>query len=134
MRGTYATAFRAPSVFDLFGGHTVTLLTLEDPCDAGPPSVGNGTRTLDPRVQAQCTAQGIPAGARITTSQQPAAVGGNPDLQPETAATLTVGLVVEPPWLKGLSVSADYWHIDIHNAIESLGVPTLLASCYDRGI
>jgi outer membrane receptor protein involved in Fe transport len=134
VRGTYATAFRAPSVFDLFGGHTVTQLTLEDPCDAGPPSVGNGTRTLDPMVQAQCTAQGIPAGARITTSQQPAAVGGNPDLQAETAATTTVGLVVEPPWLKGLSVSADYWHIGIDNAIESLGVPTILASCYDRGI
>jgi iron complex outermembrane recepter protein len=134
VRGTYATAFRAPSVFDLFGGHTVTLLTLEDPCDAGPPSAGNGTRTLDPRVQAQCTAQGIPAGTRITTSQQPAAVGGNPVLQPETAATTTVGLVVEPPRLKGLSVSADYWHIAIDNAIETLGVPTIFASCYDRGI
>jgi iron complex outermembrane recepter protein len=134
VRGTYATAFRAPSVFDLFGGHTVTLLTLEDPCDAGPPSAGTGTRTLDPMVQAQCTAHGIPAGARITTSQQPAAVGGNADLRPETAATITIGLVVEPPQLKGLSVSADYWHIGIDNAIESLGIPTILANCYDRGI
>ena len=134
VRGTYATAFRAPSVFDLFGGHTETLLTLEDPCDAGPPSAGSGTRTLDPMVQVQCTAQGIPAGARITTSQQPAVIGGNPDLQSETASTTTVGLVVAPSRLKGLSVSVDYWHIGIDNAIETLGVPTILANCYDRGI
>jgi iron complex outermembrane recepter protein len=31
-------------------------------------------------------------------------------------------------------VSADYWRIAIDNAIETLGVPTIFASCYDRGI
>jgi iron complex outermembrane receptor protein len=85
-------------------------------------------------VQAQCIAHGVPAGTRINTNQQPAVTGGNPDLQPETAATTTLGLVVEPSRLKGLSVSADYWHIAIDNAIETLGVPTILANCYDRGI
>src|SRR5262249_29609065 len=33
MRSTYATAFRAPSVFDLVGGRTERLPTAEDPCD-----------------------------------------------------------------------------------------------------
>jgi outer membrane receptor protein involved in Fe transport len=134
VRGTYATAFRAPSVFDLFGGRTETLITVEDPCDARPPSAGDASRTLDPRVQALCIAQDVPAGTRLTTSQQSAVIGGNPDLRPETAATTTIGVVVEPPRLKGLSVSADYWHIGIDNAIETLGVPTILANCYDRGI
>jgi iron complex outermembrane recepter protein len=134
VRGTYATAFRAPSVFDLFGGRTESMPTVEDPCDARPPSAGNGTRTLDPMVQAQCTAQGIPVGTRFTTSQQPSVIGGNPDLQAETAATTTVGVVIEPPQLKGLALSADYWHINIDDAIEALGVPTIFASCYDRGV
>ena len=40
----------------------------------------------------------------------------------------------EPPQVKGLAVSADYWHIAIDHAIETLGVPTIFASCYDRGI
>jgi iron complex outermembrane recepter protein len=134
VRGTYATAFRAPSVFDLVGGRTERLPTAEDPCDTRPPSVGNGSKTLDPMVQAQCTAQGVPVGSRFTTSQQPSVIGGNPDLQAETAATATAGVVIEPPQLKGLALSADYWHIDIDHAIEALGIQTIFASCYDRGV
>jgi iron complex outermembrane receptor protein len=134
MRGTYATAFRAPSVFDLVGGRTERLPSAEDPCDSQPPSAGDGTRTLDPGVQGQCAAQGVPVGTRFTTSQQPSVTGGNPDLQAETASTVTVGVVVEPPQLQGLVASADYWHIAIDHAIETLGVQTIFASCYDRGI
>jgi outer membrane receptor protein involved in Fe transport len=134
VRGTYATAFRAPSVFDLVGGQTERLPTAEDPCDTQPPSVGGGTRTLDPMVQARCAAQGVPAGSRFTTNQQPSVTGGNPDLQPETAATATVGVVIEPPRLAGLALSADYWQIAIDHAIETLGIATIFASCYERGL
>jgi iron complex outermembrane recepter protein len=134
VRGTYATAFRAPSLPDIFGGRTEHNPAAEDPCDTKPPSAGEGTRTLDPMVQAQCTAQGVPVGSKITTGQQLSVVGGNPDLKPETAATATIGVVVEPPQLKGLALTADYWHIDIRNAIETLGVQTIFANCYDRGV
>jgi iron complex outermembrane receptor protein len=134
VRGTYATAFRAPSLPDIFGGLSEHKPAVEDPCDTKPPSAGDGTRTLDPTVQAECTAQGVPVGSKFTTSQQLALVGGNPDLKAETAATATIGVVVEPPQLKGLAFTADYWHIDIHNAIETLGVQTILANCYDRGV
>ena len=85
-------------------------------------------------VQAQCTAQGVPVGSRFTTNQQMSVVGGNPALKAETAATATIGVVVEPPQVKGLALTADYWHIDIDNAIETLGVQTIFANCYDRGI
>jgi iron complex outermembrane recepter protein len=133
-RGTYATAFRAPSLPDIFGGRTERTPSAEDPCDTKPPSAGAGTRTLDPMVQAQCTAQGVPVGSQFTTGQQLSVVGGNPELKPETAATATVGVVVELPRIKGLALSADYWHIGIRNAIETLGVQTILANCYDRGV
>jgi outer membrane receptor protein involved in Fe transport len=133
-RGTYATAFRAPSLPDIFSEAVERITTAEDPCDAGPPSSGDASRTLDPRIQAQCTAQGVPVGTRFATGQQSTLTGGNPDLQPETAATTTIGVVVEPPQLKGLAVSADYWHIDIDNAIETLGAQTILGNCYDRGV
>ena len=134
LRGTYATAFRAPTVADLFSGQTERMPTAEDPCDAKPPSVGDATKTLDPRIQAECTAQGVPVGSRFATSQQPSVTGGNPDLQAETAATTTIGIVYEPPQWKGLAVTADYWHVNIENAIETLGVQTIFANCYDRGI
>jgi outer membrane receptor protein involved in Fe transport len=134
VRGTYATAFRAPSVPDLFGGRIERTPAAEDPCDTGPPSVGDGAKTLDPKVQVQCTAQGVPVGSRFNTSQQISLSGGNPDLAAETAATTSIGVVYEPPQVKGLAVTADYWHINIDNAIETLGVQTIFANCYDRGI
>jgi len=134
VRGTYATAFRAPSLPDIFGGVAEYNPTAEDPCDTRPPSAGEGTKTLDPMVQAQCTAQGVPVGSKFTTGQQVAVAGGNPGLLPETAATATIGVVVEPPQVKGLTFTADYWHIDIKDAIELLSATTILANCYDRGV
>jgi iron complex outermembrane recepter protein len=134
VRGTYATAFRAPALFDLFGGRTQRSVAAEDPCDARPPSVGDGTRTLDPMVQAQCTAQGVPVDSKLATGQQEVEVGGNRGLKPEAASTITVGAVVEPSQVPGLAISADYWRIAIDHALETLGLQTIFANCYDRGI
>jgi iron complex outermembrane recepter protein len=134
VRGTYATAFRAPSLFDQFGGRTERTTFAEDPCDTRPPSVGDGTRILDPMVQAQCIAQGVPEGSKLTTSQQATVIGGNLDLEAERAASTTIGVVVEPPQVRGLAVSADYWRIVIDDAIETLGLQTIFANCYDRGL
>ena len=133
-RGTYATAFRTPSLFDRFGGRTESNTSAEDPCDAKPPSAGDGMRTLDDMVQAQCTAQGVPVGSKLATSQQVAVTGGNPDLKAEAAATTTIGLVIEPPQVKGLALSIDYWRTGIDDAIETLNLQTIFANCYDRGI
>ncbi len=83
-------------------------------------------------MQARCTAQGVPVGSAFGTGQQIAAIGGNPALAPETAATATVGVVLEP--IEGLRLSADYWHITIRDAIETLGIHTIFANCYARGV
>jgi iron complex outermembrane recepter protein len=133
-RGTFATAFRAPSIRDLVGGHLERTVAVEDPCDTRPPSAGDAPRTLEPTVQAMCTAQGVPAGLQLTTNQTQAFSGGNPALAPETASTATIGVVVEPPRAPGLAITLDYWRVRIRQAIESLGVPIILANCYERGI
>ncbi|HET9627818.1 MAG TPA: TonB-dependent receptor [Kofleriaceae bacterium] len=132
-RATYATAFRVPTFLDLLEGQTERMPFVEDPCDTAPPSAGGGTRALSATAQAQCTAQNVPAGSRFNTSQQTSLIGGNAALKPETAATATAGIVYEPPQLPGVAVSADYWHIRIDHAIETLGVATILANCYGRG-
>jgi iron complex outermembrane receptor protein len=134
VRGTYATAFRTPTFLDLFEGQTERTPFVEDPCDASPPSVAGGTKTLGATAQTRCGAQGVPAGSKFNTNQQISFIGGNAGLTAETAATATVGLVFEPPQVPGLALSADYWHIKIDNAIETLGVATILASCYGRGV
>jgi outer membrane receptor protein involved in Fe transport len=48
-------------------------------------------------------------------------VSGNPLLKPEVAHEWSYGIVYSPKWLKGLTLSADWWHIDLRSLIASLG-------------
>ncbi len=45
---------------------------------------------------------------------------GNPALQPEVARTYTGGVVFTPSFVPGLTLSYDYYHIDLKNAIGSI--------------
>ena len=44
---------------------------------------------------------------------------GNPNLQPEVAYEWSYGAVYSPKWIKGLTLSADWWHIDMHRLHRS---------------
>jgi iron complex outermembrane receptor protein len=57
-------------------------------------------------------------------------VGSNPDLQPEKAISRTVGFVYSPSQAPGLDVNADYFKIEINNAIGSVGFGNILDSCF----
>jgi iron complex outermembrane receptor protein len=48
-------------------------------------------------------------------------VVGNPNLQPEVAYEWSYGLVCSPKWIKGLTFSADWWHIDMRSITSLLG-------------
>ena len=45
---------------------------------------------------------------------------GNPDLQPVDSEGISAGFVLDVPFVRGLSVSADYWQIKQSNLIGSL--------------
>src|SRR5881398_1774139 len=47
---------------------------------------------------------------------------GNPNLQPEVAYEWSYGAVYSPKWIKGLTLSADWWHIDMRSITSLLGV------------
>jgi iron complex outermembrane receptor protein len=47
---------------------------------------------------------------------------GNPNLQPEVAYEWSYGTVYSPKWIKGLTLSADWWHIDMRSITSLLGV------------
>jgi iron complex outermembrane receptor protein len=55
---------------------------------------------------------------------------GNPNVRPETADTLTAGLVIQPPIVPGLSMSVDWYRIDNKDAIAQLGAQTILNDCF----
>ncbi len=46
---------------------------------------------------------------------------GNPNLKPEVAYEWSYGAVYSPKWLKGLTLSADWWHIDMRSIASLLG-------------
>jgi outer membrane receptor protein involved in Fe transport len=129
LRGTYSTGFRAPNIGELFAGQADSFVLLSDPCDTQPPGSTKPV-TLDPKVQMQCDAAGVPRNSVFGSAQQRAIVGGNPELHPETSAVGTAGVVYEP--LVGLDVTLDYWHMNIDHAITALPAATILAQCYER--
>ncbi|HEX4202239.1 MAG TPA: TonB-dependent receptor, partial [Chthoniobacterales bacterium] len=46
---------------------------------------------------------------------------GNPNLHPEVAYEWSYGAVYSPKWLNGLTLSADWWHIDMRSIASFLG-------------
>jgi outer membrane receptor protein involved in Fe transport len=48
-------------------------------------------------------------------------VVGNPNLQPEVAYEWSYGAVYSPKWIKGLTLTADWWHIDMRSIASLLG-------------
>jgi iron complex outermembrane recepter protein len=59
--------------------------------------------------------------------------GGNPDLVPERALSYTFGAVYQPTWLPGFKMSADYYSIDLEDAISALTPQQVVDGCYRQG-
>lgn len=59
-----------------------------------------------------------------------AIVNGVRDLQEETANTYTVGIIYSPEFIPGLTVAADYYRIDIKDAIGALSTQNVVDLCY----
>ncbi len=51
---------------------------------------------------------------------------GNPNLQPEVAYEWSYGAVYNPKWIKGLTLSADWWHIDMRSIASLLGAQFII--------
>jgi len=62
--------------------------------------------------------------------------GGDPNIRPEEADTITAGFVYQPNWLTGLSVSLDWYDVSLEDAISSLTVQQVLDQCFagDEGL
>lgn len=60
--------------------------------------------------------------------------GGNPDLIPETADTLTLGFTYSPPSVPGLNMSVDYYSITIDDVITTIAPQDLLTRCFEGNL
>ncbi len=133
VRGNYTEGFRAPSVGELFQGQADSFPQLLDPCSTGPS--GNRFAGLTPDQQARCLADGVSAGGYDQGNPQiRITIGGNPDLEPETATTKTLGLVYSPGWAEGLDVALDWWRIELENSITVFGGNFIIDKCIKEGV
>jgi outer membrane receptor protein involved in Fe transport len=125
VRLTMGETFRAPTVGDLYQGGGESFPQANDPCNTDQfPGQSAGT-------QANCLAAGVPAGgAEQPTTQIRGFVGGNPYLKPEEGENATVGVVYTPSQIENLSISVDFWQIELENIFSSIGVSTVLNRCY----
>jgi len=100
-RGTYATGFRAPGLYE-----------------NGNSASAGFTSYIDP-VRCPVTDLPVDCGAGQVVS----ITGGNPNIQPEKSTNWTVGLVWEP--VPAFSATLDYWNIETKNQITG-GDPQLV--------
>ncbi|MEM7281107.1 MAG: TonB-dependent receptor [Pseudomonadota bacterium] len=132
-RGTFSQAIRAPNIFELFSPDLGTTFRPDDPCEAA--TIAALAAQGDPRAAnraANCAADGIPADfTDPLTARFTGVTGGNPDLEEEEADTLTVGFVFQPSFAQGLTLSVDYWDIEIEDAIDAVSAQDIVDNCYD---
>ncbi len=134
-RGTRQTVIRdanigefANPVFSIPFANLRTVARLF-PRYAGDPCVG----ATNAATITQCTAQGY-RGAY--DSNNPANLtggyffGGNANIRAERGKTLTLGGVLTPRFLPGLSLSVDWYKINITDAVGQIQPIDAIASCY----
>jgi iron complex outermembrane recepter protein len=123
-RGTFQRAVRAPNIVELFSTQSVALDGNTDPCSGATPAFS----------AAACARTGVTAAqyghiVTNTSAQYNGLTGGNPNLQPETALTSSVGIQLTPSMIPDLRLNIDYYDIKIENVIQTIGADTILREC-----
>ncbi len=133
LRGTLSRAIRAPNIGELFAPQGPAFIGVDaDPCDDGNINNGSANR---PTNCLQFVAPGFDS-SDFLTAFVTGTTGGNPNLGPETSDSFTIGGVFAPKGilggaLDGLTVIADYYDIEIDNAVGSLTGAAIAAACVD---
>jgi hypothetical protein len=96
LRGTYTEAFHAPTLTELSPAVAQNFPLVHDPLGLTP----------DPQIEEH--------------------IIGNPNLQPGVAYEWSAGIVYSPKWLKGLTLSVDYWNISLRSIATFLGAQFIL--------
>ncbi|MDO8907466.1 MAG: TonB-dependent receptor [Pseudohongiella sp.] len=139
-------AVRVPNIYELFAPIQGATFNPRDPC-----SVENIKAAPNPGIrQTNCVASlqsynvplqgggnpifdesGNYSWINPLTASFSGETGGNLNLLPETGTTETFGVVVQPRFIPGLSLTVDYWDIEIMGSIETIAAQDIVNGCYD---
>ncbi len=128
LRGSFNHAIRAPSLIELYNPQTVTNTSVfsNDPCAGATP-----TMSFE-----QCARTGVTQAQygnilQCISNQCSVLTGGNPEVQPETADTVTVGFTLNPTALPELTMSVDWYEIEVEDIIGNIPLNTIFNGCAD---
>lgn len=132
-RAMFQRAVRAPNLREIGLPSTSSTGDLGfDPCEGANP-LGNAALTQ------LCIDTGVPPArigsvVSIIAGQVNNFLGGNPDLRPEEADTWTVGFVLQPESVPGLTASVDWYRIKIEDGITQIAEQNVVNACYDPAL
>jgi iron complex outermembrane receptor protein len=138
-RGTFSQAVRAPNISELFAGRFAGFAFISDPCD--PVNVNNGSQFRVANCLATLQGLGLtpaqiaafnPENDPQATASLPSVTGGNPNLIEERARTWTVGAVLRPRFVPGLTVAVDWYNIKLRDAINTATSQEVTELCVDQ--
>ena len=141
-RGGYEKAIRAPNIGELFSASQAAQAQIGSPPGQGDPCDVRSTARTGANaaaVRALCVQTGVPASIADSYQYTTVAVGtvtsGSTKLTPEKANTYTLGTVFKPAFerelISDVSVSVDYYNIDIKNVINVISGVTAMNKCYN---
>ncbi len=106
LRGSWGKGYRAPSLAELYQPQTTSIVfNIADPLRAGRP----GSNAND-----------------TNTGQRQLVSGGNPLLRPEKSESWNYGLLFQPKFAPGLSLSLDYYKVEVRDRIGAPATPAII--------
>lgn len=135
LRAMFQRATRAPNIGELFNPQVTGLSNLAvDPCQGA--SINPGQAGTAGTLSNLCALTGVPAGnigsvASPNSGQANVLSGGNPNLGPEEADTITIGAVWQPSAIPSLRLSVDYYDIKMTKTISSYTFADVIQGCYN---
>ena len=137
VRSGHGTSFRAPGLFELYLADQTSFEGQRDIdiCSRWGAALERGDITQ--RIADNCAAgrpdlglAGVADDQNSTTTATVFTGGGKGYLKAETSVMNTLGIVWQPEFAE-LSISADYFDIEIDDEVDTLGASSIVRRCYD---
>jgi outer membrane receptor protein involved in Fe transport len=128
LRGTVSEVFRAPTVSNLFAAAATNAPKLSsDPCDHYTGNPVNPACAIVP-TDGSFVNQNVAQQLQINGIVSGSVFAGFP-LGPEFGKSFDWGIVYDPHFIDGLSLSADIWRLYLNENITSVGAQSVLDLC-----
>jgi iron complex outermembrane receptor protein len=128
LRASRNRAIRAPNIVELFSTRNVVLNGSTDPCEGDDPAASF----------TECARTGVTAAqygniAANQAGQYNGQIGGNPNVEPETSDTTSIGAVFTPSFLSRFTLSVDWYNIKVKDRIGQIGQDVTISRCAETG-